>query len=146
MYTQGGSFDLFRPKSVEDGKIPTKKVKVDLFNRNKWSFNWFHPTGTSKKNTLYCKHLDNVAWSWSCTRRRTSTSRPSWSSKRPSWGSTRRRRVEPQLGRDGLDRDELVLLQVQLQHNVDEMGDKYSKAIISEKSMELQWKNQQKNL
>ena len=60
--------------------------------------------------------LDEVALSWSCTRRRTSTSRPSWS-------STRRSRVELQLGRDVL-----VLLRVQLQRNVDELGGKYTEA------------------
>ena len=60
--------------------------------------------------------LDEVALSWSCTRRRTSTSRPSWS-------STRRSRVELQLGRDVL-----VLLRVQLQCNVDELGGKYTEA------------------
>ena len=60
--------------------------------------------------------LDEVALSWSCTRRRTSTSRPSWS-------STRRSRVELQLGRDVL-----VLLRVQLQCDVDELGGKYTEA------------------
>ena len=34
---QGGFFDWFRPKSVGDGKIPNKKVKVRVFHRNMWS-------------------------------------------------------------------------------------------------------------
>ena len=44
--------------SVEDGKIPTKKVKVFLSNSKMWNFsillNWSHPTGggTSKKRHL----------------------------------------------------------------------------------------------
>ena len=39
---QGDFFNWFRQKkvlSVEDGKIPTKKVKVGLFNRKMLSFN-----------------------------------------------------------------------------------------------------------
>ena len=36
---QGDLFYWFRPKSVEDGKIPTEKVKVGLFNSKMLSFN-----------------------------------------------------------------------------------------------------------
>ena len=35
---QGGFFYWFRPKSVGDGKIPTKKVKVKVSHRENLSF------------------------------------------------------------------------------------------------------------
>ena len=55
-HIQGGFFDWSCPKSVEDGNIPTKKVKIKVSQRNlPWTF-------TFLEGFCHLQHLELLGW------------------------------------------------------------------------------------